>query len=613
MYTIKRLIKAPCRMIGYLLMLTLSVVLLTIGWNLYAFNMQSIRQLNNAFHTIGMAEQLPDRIETLSKWNRYFAEWLPAQEKHFEAFIPISVLQQLNVEYIVPPEKRPFYFACIPEAVTIDSASTTTQRFAPVVEFTVKEHQPFSPAVTGEVTRRPFGKTNDTINFCTHAVPDASPLQDGLQYVACVQTVTPGKINGVLQGHATETEYLPYPLVGTGISADGRTQTKIFSNGWEELSEGFYETEVGQVYREQEKFLDIYQHSVTVQPITSLDVLLPVQEGELTVIRGRSFEESEVKNGERVCLLPYTLAMNNGWQLGDKVPLQLYLANYDEPIGTYRYHIEENEYGMALRYDGLNLDGKCYPVFESAEYTVVGLYRYLPQFKLNTLYDLGLETIFIPSTCIQNDDTENRMAVGPMNPATTSFQIPNDAVGQFMEQLEQLGLPNLQVTFHDGGYRYIRQGIDQQLKVAAVLIVIGLVVTLGVIFLLVYMDIHQTCRDAAIALSLGGGKRRGAAILLSGILLISLLGAGAGAVGGYLMSGKVSALLDEMESEPFDDTFSENQLTKTEWEADFESRPLLSAIIGLGTVLTASALGSGYAFMILRRQPMSLLAQGRRQ
>jgi putative ABC transport system permease protein len=92
---------------------------------------------------------------------------------------------------------------------------------------------------------------------------------------------------------------------------------------------------------------------------------------------------------------------------------------------------------------------------------------------LTTGLELPYKGIIIPQKSIKNSDENNIAAIGPMQAGTTSFQIPNGTIRQYMERFNKLGIPNLEITFYYGGYEELKAGMDDAKSMGALLVVSG--------------------------------------------------------------------------------------------------------------------------------------------
>ena len=119
-----------------------------------------------------------------------------------------------------------------------------------------------------------------------------------------------------------------------------------------------------------------------------------------------------------------------------------------------------------------------------------------------------------------------------MRAATTSFEIPNGTIDSFEEEWNRQGVDGLKLTFYDKGYSRLKQGMDRIHTISLILLLIGAVVMVLVLTLFTFLFIIKNQKRTAIERSLGYRKRQCAASLLSGMLLILVIGSVIGACGG---------------------------------------------------------------------------------
>lgn len=150
--------------------------------------------------------------------------------------------------------------------------------------------------------------------------------------------------------------------------------------------------------REWQDYLDVWDkahHSVPVLGTDNLESMYAFLNGDVSIIKGRSFSPEEYESGAKVCLISENMALASGLKLGDTVSIS-------------QFHITEfRNSSLDGAYLGIQTDGyENNPTIgefetdtefltEKEEFTVIGIYR-----KSNA-WDRGawsftVNTVFIP-------------------------------------------------------------------------------------------------------------------------------------------------------------------------------------------------------------------------
>ena len=138
-------------------------------------------------------------------------------------------------------------------------------------------------------------------------------------------------------------------------------------------------------------------------------------------------------------------------------------------------------------------------------YTIVGMYS--GKVGLSDEYGLAPNEILIPSHSVKNSDTNNLVAYGPMRGSTTSFQIENGRIQDFMEKWSEQGIENVEIVFYDGGYTQLKAGIDNMKNISRILVIMGLVLILMVLSYFTWLFIIRQGERTAIERCLGFSRK----------------------------------------------------------------------------------------------------------
>ena len=331
---------------------------------------------------------------------------------------------------------------------------------------------------------------------------------------------------------------------------------------------------------------------------------MPFYEGDAWIFDGRDISREEYESGDKVCLVEKDFAENNHLSVGSRLQLPLYMADYLWPPE----HIIVNNL--------LNAKGDIYPVFEDSTYTIVGIYQTLKNESLEiSKYDIARNEVVIPAASVKNSDENNIAAMGPMKGYTTSFQIPNGHIDEYMAAWKKQGISTLEINFYDKGYTKIKAGLDDMMNTARVLLVAGTVITLLILILFCHLFIAKQRKRTAIERSLGMSKGRCIASLLTGILVIVIPACVIGSAISYYLTGYAAEQVTAAHTEQaYDTTFSDWVNADTETEAytvSMESN-LNNTLVGLWVIPAALVVALVNIRGNLKSEPLRLLGEKER-
>ena len=523
--SIRQLMRTPLKTILFLLLILAAGMFLVLGGSLWIMNNRNIDFYKNSFVTIGTVEQKATSIAQIESWDYINKEYMILPRPVYGELLPPSVLDFDGAGYIEKPEKRSFYGSYSPE-YKFDKGSYSIS----VIEVTSLEDGIPNKPVEVMITKVLFGngvQKGQTIEICDETLVNPKPIYKGKTYVL--------SIIGILRmkGDSWETQYCPASVIvsrqynpnGTLVPSDFKDNTLYY-----EVTEGFYEEAIGKRFIEYAKSLEQFDNAIPVTGTNATILMMPFYNKDAFICQGRDITEEEYETGEKVCLISRRFATDNNLKLGDTVHLQLYYADY-------RY--AANELFDFSVYAELNAEGEAYPVFEDSYYTVKGIYD-TASGSNNDNFGLAKNEVIIPAKSIENSDSNNILAFGPMKSNTTSFQIPNGSIEEFMKEWGKLGYNQLEIKFYDRGYSKLKAGMDDMKNMSMALIAVGFVVVISILLFFSHLFITKQVKRTAIERSLGMKKRECMVSLLTGILAILILGSVLGSMLGGVLSLKLS-------------------------------------------------------------------------
>ncbi|MEA4914737.1 MAG: FtsX-like permease family protein [Christensenella sp.] len=638
--SIRQILRTPLRSGLFLVLVSLSASLLTLGVALYMIGEANIKRLEEVFVTIGLVSQTPDRHETVSYWDAEKKKYTSYSASVYDKYIAPDVLFFDGADYIIPPKHRAYYGAYDPNLKYPDNSyirliAQTRTRYPIVVVTPIEDCVPDHP-VPLKLLRELYGiqgiagrKIGDweTVLFCDHDNPAPSTLYAGKTYVMALELrpshrewmETHTGVDALFGEYAPRSYHNSY-VVSTQYTPEGVLipDEKPLDNGYQEVMVDFFESPDGQRWLELAKSMDMAEHTYPVIPTDNTQLLMSFYVGNSSIVDGRDISAEEYQQGQTVCLISQQFAELNGYAVGDTLPVSLYYADYYDsasrdfppdglPVGNPN-HL-------------LNAQGKCYDIFDQDNYTIVGIYNEINQVSYSEGYDMAGYGVVVPAASVKNSDANNILDYGPMKGFNTVFQIPNGSVERYLEKWNAIagtgdgdGIgSHIEISIYDKGYTQIKEGLSQINQVAVALLVSGLLVTILILLFFCNLFIGKQKRRTAIERSLGMGKRSCTISLLAGVLAIVTTGSIVGSGAGYALSGAVMGLLGALSKSV---SFSTEYSNWAQATSDVEQMnlvtgmvaPLVPLICFASVVLLALGISLVQIRGNLRSEPLKLLS-----
>lgn len=593
-----------------------AVALLTLGITLWQATNTNIVAYDNSFTTIGLVNQRENSVVISAHWNAATKQHIYTDKPVYDSIAPLSVLDFDGAQYLVAPQQRPFYGAYVPELLvrSSDHEETARARWGSIVAFVPYEDCTPDKPVRVKISKVYWGLTPEGQDrwICDHYNDNPSLLEAGKTYITAVQTSFNQHMQEVPEAMA---ESFPANLtVSTQIGADGQPLAKqdLSALNWVEMTDGFFATAEGGKWVALVDAMERFMQTLPVVPTGSTNVLLSFHQGDATIRNGRDITQEEYASGERVCLVPQKLVSLNNLKIGQKILLQLYFAEYERSSSQmFMPGTGIGEGGVVLSVGLLNAEGKLYPVFEDNLYEIVGVYQQSLQAGRISGYEMGDNAIIIPMNSIQNSDENNIVANGPMKGYTTSFQIPNGSISDYMEKFSALGIPNLEIAFYDGGYEQLKAGMQNLKLVAVILAAVSTAVTLAILVFFAHLFIAKQKKRTAIERSLGVTKRSAMESLLLSIVLVALPGVAIGGTVGYVVANNVLSGLEFVGTELYSTAFSNwvNNADSTQVAGVIGANPWVSVALCAAVLAVDLGLSLWMARGNVRAEPLKILSK----
>ena len=616
-YSIKQMFRSPLKSFLLFLLIGVSAFFLALGGNLWNMSSAAIQEFENIFTTVGTVEQVKKEVKLRGVWDAEKKTYTYYKTGTYGEWTDPSVLDFAGADYILKPEQRPYFGAYLEEYTDVENREEMTDTWLITVEAVPLVTAVADHSIPMRVTKVLEGgvQEGEIIYICQHTNPEPDTFEEGKTYIM--------RLNLSFYIHGPEAaEYNPENPVREYDVSEGILSTQYTSDGeqvydpinesagYDEVTEGFYETVRGKRWLASAKTQEYLNHTVPVQPTDGTKLLMPFYRNEAVISQGRDITAEEYEAGEKVCLIPEKLARNLEKSVGDELTLPLYYANFSTaPVENF------SETGGGFGFSLINAKGEFYPVFHEQSYRIVGVYAVKE--ARDDAYGIGKNEVVIPGEAVpENCWKDNIVGYSPMRGATTSFQIPNGTVLEYQKRWAEQGVDDLEIIFYDDGYTQLKEGIDNRKMMSQVFLITGCVMALMVILFFSNLFITGQQERIAVERLLGRTKRQCTRSMLTGMLVFVAAGSILGSAAGWKATESVSENADtQVES---DTTFSNSVIENTKAETDktgqeasigtSASLPVAFAAGG-GLVLAAFVICAYYMRENLKKEPLELLGR----
>lgn len=280
-----------------------------------------------------------------------------------------------------------------------------------------------------------------------------------------------------------------------GVDASAGNMIADVSTG-----KGNYEIPKDNILGQLAETYAVVNAGVTVRATNDLDSLLPFQQSDLTIIKGRGFSQDEY-GGAKVCVLPQRLAELIDAGPGEKISLSLAVQE-----------------GAAQRESYWAGTGFAY----EDSYTVVGIFSPNDEYR---------DVVFIPKSA-STDLSANKYSF-----TIGQARLKNARADRFYMDIAKTLPPRVRVTVYDQGYAAAAEPLQDVLRIAVMVTVVCALTTLAMLALFGFLFVYRQRDAARIMRRLGAANGGIFRYFLFGSGFIALLGAAGGAAISYRLSG----------------------------------------------------------------------------
>ena len=461
-------------------------------------------------------------------------------------------------------------------------------------------------------------------------------LQPGQQYIASGEWFLGGSItmDGELIPESEKLQAFSFKM----DQGHAKRELRYDRGGWYMMSqadayqvsypcimpytEDFWETEAGAYFRDAAEIAKVNANALTVLSTEDLSLYQPFYNGGVYISDGRNFYKDDYENGNKVCLVSKALAGFNGWKIGDTLDLSFFEAEYgfngeaSDVMSYYEPLVEdwsEETSAYELRIDDI--------FFDEGQFEIIGFYDgkvTKSPFMDDIQYDMeeGIDrtVVIVPQNSVQNQPDV------PLSQYNTTILLDDEQTMYFMSDMEASGLMEqkkgqYQVSFEifDQGYGAIKQSLRQLDTVSRLTLYLACAAAVVVIVLLSVLTVLQNRRQIATLRSLGVRKRQIPVAVLSGVLMVCLVGAIAGGVLGHVLSDRVAEYILNTAQMDLSDTSFSAMLAKEDVEQEdlyaiaIQSQPRVAVFASAAVWCTLALLCCALILPEANKSPMLTL------
>ncbi len=392
-----------------------------------------------------------------------------------------------------------------------------------------------------------------------------------------------------------------------GYVADATDQAQPFYiQRWEDVQA---DAEAAAYWEDLAKSMVYTAGTFTITTTNDIRMMPAWHLGGMFLHSGRMISAEEYESGAKVCMVSAEQAAAQGWKLGDKLDMNFYVYDAFRDI-TGSEELYTNGYSMAHE-----------EFFDKGQYEIVGFYA---QNELPAVEGLAEQVmyqpwnaIYVPTAAMNNLPPQEEWSI---QPSLLTLKLENGSAVEHLEAMIAQGLTQggelqhtLKFNYFDQGYSSVEPGVAKMQLTAKILLIISGVLLLTTLVLAAYFFAQQHKHSAGILRVLGGSKIQALAGILTCALLLALVSAAIGSLSGGILGQVVgSSILSGNKSSG--DAAVNGALLTTSGSIDagivVGSDPAVTALGGLGIVVTFVLLLTVFTVIYLQQEPRELLPKG---
>ena len=316
------------------------------------------------------------------------------------------------------------------------------------------------------------------------------------------------KSDSFYRTYIPKDEYIPYYQLPTIVPLDGSV-------------DDFLASEDGALWQEALDKMEINNHGFPVLCVEKLGYQAVFAREQARIVEGRDFTESELLNGEKVCIISQSVAERSGVSVGDTIELRTYAYDPELEPQFQEMVSGSNSPSAALYSEALGFTS------EMETYTIVGFYRQEDAWQnAYDTYGFTPNTIFVPKSSVTAEmELRNRGIY-------STLVLHNGKLEEFKTLMEEAGYPDLFICY-DQGYSEFVASLDAYEDISEKALYIGLAAFAAIILLFLFLYPVQQRRSLRLMGALGASARGRFRHTFISVLCVLVPGA---ALGGYVGS-----------------------------------------------------------------------------
>lgn len=567
-HTLKTILRAPLAYIGFIILLTLSVVLFVLGFSVFVKGGRELERIKASYKVLGVLEE---------------------KEKSDFSFqpLPMEITQTIiDSDYVRSSNAQVTLAGTIEGFIRLpyqqSNNSLEGQLFfkGQVIDYEDIDTDSYSLSVRLDEVYYGHRDAGSTIKveLEKNLLADSNDLLSGSSYYF-------GITNAGSSIYFIDSNFLIPEAAVRGEGSEGTQYSTTYE---------LYLSKIDELIQTEHRF--------PVYFTNDLDSIYNFYNKEAAINKGRTFTKEEYTENAKVCILNQELALKYNLEVGDSIDI----SSIDNNV------IRLNKTMVPWRtaiVTGGDTDGEGPPVSESpykdflikepARYTIVGIYRSSIR-DISKEYYIDRNTIYVP--CLYTYDI-NTFA---KYPNTFSFVLKDpDKKEEFLKAVFSSSelADAYKVTIFDKGFYLIQHILTAMKEGVLNLLVITILAIFALLFLFTYFYSHSKKREFAITRVMGEGKWKAAQVFFQGLLITGIFSVILGGIISYNLAdiyiqraynmGTKSAVANGI----LEGEYSNSYVFQSEL-------PLYSVLLPMGIVLTLLLLFALAGCLINMRKPL---------
>ncbi len=233
--------------------------------------------------------------------------------------------------------------------------------------------------------------------------------------------------------------------------------------------EDFLAQEENGIWRTTADVIEINNHAFPVIATDNLMGIAPFGLQDTLLSEGRFFLKTEYENGSNVCIVSETMAILNGLNIGDSIPMRFYETDEYLPGAFSSIKTANPEAAFFSDQKGFSS--------EEIEFKIVGLYRQKQEWS-DGPYAFTPNTIFVPKASVIGQTTTNDSGI------FYSLILKNGSADSVEAYLVDNGYEGL-LAYYDQGYSNISDNLSRFFSTSVKILLVG--IAGWMVFLLVFL------------------------------------------------------------------------------------------------------------------------------